>query len=167
MAADIHDNRATVELGGSKYELAASKLAERIYGDRFRDDLDQLGRSGLYAKEEVKTTDDDGNEVTSIVRSELHYTGRLKTDVALSSVTNVSAMGDIPTQVHAAAWAMARAAGSTALSWDEWIAELPSNADEDVALFEAVCVDLSERAFFRKREGRSDAGEPDEGNRRG
>ena len=60
---------------------------------------------------------------------------------------------------------MARAAGSTEESYDRWLVwwwSLPSSAADDLALFEVVCVDLAERAFFRDYGRRGDAQEPDE-----
>ena len=171
--ADLHDNRATVVLGGESVELCASKLAERFYGDRFRSDVESLGLSNANATRKQPETDDEGNPVRGKdgdpvmvdAEFELSYIGRLKFDVMVSASSRVTVAGEIPNQVIAAAWAMARAAGSTDLSYDEWLAwylSLPSNAQEDLSLWEAVCVDLSERAFFRDF-GRPDgAGEPDE-----
>lgn len=155
---DTHDNRAVVMLGGDEFELVASKLAERIYGDRFRSDVATLGTSGVMRRERDK----DGNPIGDPY--EVAYSGRLKLDIAVSAAANVAG-GDIPKQVVAAAWALARAAGSTDMSYDEFDAfwlSLPSNAQEDLDLWEAVCVDLSERAFFREPVGHSDASEPDE-----
>ena len=155
---DVHDNRVTVTLGGDELELVASKLAERIYGDRFRNDVETLGDSGVFRRER----DRDGNPIGEPYM--VAYSGRLKLDIAVSAACNVSG-GDIPQQVVAATWALARAAGSTELSYDEfdaWWLSLPSNAQEDLDLFEAVCVDLSERAFFRNIGGRGNAAEPDE-----
>lgn len=156
--ADVHDNRAVVTLGGDEFELVASKLAERVYGDRFRHDTDVLGTSGVMRRERDK----DGNPIGEPY--EVAYSGRLKLDVAVSAAANVAG-GDIPKQVVAAAWALARAAGSTDMTYDEFDAfwlSLPSNAQEDLDLFEAVCVDLSERAFFRDPGGHGNAAEPDE-----
>ncbi len=148
--ADRHDNRATVTLGGVEYELCASKLAERIYGNQFRGNVAELGRSGAY----IAKTDAEGNETGE--RSEIAYSGRLKLDVSVSSVAAVGPTGEIPEQLAAAAWAMAKAAGSTDMTWDEWADmwwSLPSNSTEDLRLWEAVCVDLAERAFFRDPTG--------------
>ncbi len=160
--ADAHDNRAKVRIGGVEYELVASKLAERIYGDRFRNDVSALGESGV-----VNTTtskDKDGKEV--VERYQTAYSGRLKLDIAISSGAPVGPTAEIPDQVVAAAWAMARAAGSTEDDWDtffvDWLS-LPSNAQEDLDLYEAVCVDLAERAFFRDLGRPRDAEEPDQG----
>ena len=156
--SDIHDNRVTVTLGGDKFELVASKLAERIYGDRFRNDVSTLGTSGVIRQERDKDNNPIGEPY------EVAYSGRLKLDVAISSACNVSG-GEIPRQVVAATWALAKAAGSTDMTYDEfdaWWLSLPSNAQEDLDLFEAVCVDLSERAFFRDVRGQSDAAEPNE-----
>lgn len=156
--ADVHNNRAIVTLGGDEFELVASKLAERVYGDRFRHDTDVLGTSGVMRRERDK----DGNPIGEPY--EVAYSGRLKLDVAVSAAANVAG-GEIPKQVVAATWALAKAAGSTDMSYDEfdaWWLSLPSNAQEDLDLFEAVCVDLSERAFFRDKRGPSDAAEPDE-----
>lgn len=155
---DAHDNRVTVTLGGDEFVLVASKLAERIYGDRFRNDTEALGESGVFRRER----DAKGNFIGEPFM--VAYSGRLKLDIAVSSACNVSG-GDIPQQVVAATWALARAAGSTDMSYDEfeaWWLTLPSNAQEDLDLFEAVCVDLSERAFFRDNTRRGDATEPDE-----
>lgn len=173
-ATDAHDNHATVTLGGREYELAASLLAERIYGDRFRDSTDELGRSGIYQVERAPALGEDGSPIlgedgrpmTRVVgRTEICYTGRFKVDVAVSQQTPRAALatGDVPVQAFAAAWAMARAAGSTDASWDVFLASVPSNAEEHVALWEAVCVDLAERAIFRHREGQADAREPHDG----
>ena len=155
---DVHDNRATVMLGGYKFELVASKLAERIYGDRFRNDVSTLGTSGVIRQER----DEEGEPIGEPY--EVAYSGRLKLDVAISSACNVSG-GEIPRQVVAAAWALAKAAGSTDMTYDEfdaWWLSLPSNAQEDLDLFEAVCVDLSERAFFRNFGGQARSDKPDE-----
>jgi len=173
MAVDLHDNRVTVTLGGGEFELVASKLAERYYGDRFRNDVEALGESNAYTTINVPTIGDDGNPVfdedlNPVMHKEiiqLSYSGRLKFDIAVSSVSRVSSALEIPTQVVAAAWAMARAAGSTKLTyndWEAWWLSLPSNAQDDLSLWEAVCVDLAERAFFRDYGGPHDAGEPDE-----
>ena len=155
---DAHNNRVTVTLGGDKFELVASKLAERIYGDRFRDDVETLGESGVIRQER----DRDGNPIGEPYY--VTYSGRLKLDVAVSAACNVAA-GDIPKQVVAATWALAKAAGSTDMTFDEFDAywlSLPSNSQEDLDLWEAVCVDLVERAFFREPSGRGDAAEPNE-----
>lgn len=155
---DAHDNRVTVTLGGDEFELVASKLAERIYGDRFRNDVATLGTSGVIRQERDK----DGNPIGEPY--EVSYSGRLKLDIAVSSAANVAG-GEIPRQVVAATWALAKAAGSTDLTFDEFDAfwlSLPSNAQEDLNLFEAVCVDLSERAFFRDVGGQSDAAKSNE-----
>ena len=143
---DAHDNRAKVSIGGVEYELVASKLAERIYGDRFRNDTSALGESGVMKSvfgEDGKPTG-DAYPVT--------YSGRLKLDIAISASAPVGPTAEIPDQVVAAAWAMAKAAGSTEDDWDTFLVnwlKLPSNAQEDLKLYEAVCVDLAERAFFR------------------
>jgi hypothetical protein len=166
-----YNNRTTVTLGGREYTLVATKNAEKIYGDRFRDDLESLGPSGAYTHENVKRTvqeaDEDGNtierDVTEVVTTELVYTGRLKGDLAISSMSRVTGFGDVPYQVFAAAWAMATAAGSIDEPYDTWFANLPSNVSEDIALWRAVCVDLCERAFFWEPGGQTDAGKPDAG----
>ena len=156
--SDIHNNRAKVTLGGDEFELVASKLAERIYGDRFRNDVETLGESGVIRQER----DADGNPIGEPYV--VNYSGRLKLDVAISSACNVSG-GEIPQQVVAATWALAKAAGSTDMTYDEFDAywlSLPSNAQEDIDLFEAVCVDLAERAFFRDGARQGNAAEPNE-----
>lgn len=171
---DTHNNRATVTIGGERFELIASKGAERIYGDRFRSDVETLGESNSYHVVELPATDDDGkpilNEngepVTVEISEQIGYKGRLKYDVAVSAASQIDATAEIPEQVVAATWAMARAAGSTDLSYDEWLVwwwSLPSNAQDDLELFEAVCVDLAERAFFRDYGRPNGADEPDEG----
>lgn len=162
MAVDLHDNRVTVTLGGVEFELVASKLAERIYGDRFRNDVSALGESGVMNTATRKG--EDGKEVKETYQAA--YSGRLKLDIAISSGAPVGPTAEIPDQIVAAAWAMARAAGSTEDDWDtffvNWL-KLPSNAQEDLDLYEAVCVDLAERAFFRDLGRPRDAEEPDEG----
>ncbi len=158
--ADTHDNIATVVLGGEEYKLCASKRAERIYGDRFRSDVAALGTSGVIRQERDK----DGKPVGEPYQ--VAYSGRLKLDIAVSAAAPVGPTADIPDQVVAAAWALARAAGSTEKSYDEWLVwwwTLPCDAGEDLDLYEAVCVDLAERAFFRHLGGRNHAQESDEG----
>lgn len=157
---DVHDNRATVTLGGDECELVASKLAERIYGDRFRNDVSALGESGVMRA----VIGDDGKPTGETYQ--VAYSGRLKLDIAISAGAPVGPTAEIPDQVVAAAWAMAKAAGSTEDDWDTFLVNwlsLPSNAQEDLELFEAVCVDLSERAFFRDLGRSRDAEEPDQG----
>ena len=136
---DAHDNRAKVSIGGVEYELVASKLAERIYGDRFRNDTSALGESGVTKP----VLGEDGKPTGETYP--VTYSGRLKLDVAISAAAPVGPTADIPDQVVAAAWAMAKAAGST---------------EDD--LYEAVCVDLAERAFFRDLGRPRDAEEPDQ-----
>jgi hypothetical protein len=172
---DVHDNRANVIIGGSEFTLVASLLAERIYGDTFRSDPDQLGYSSSYTTVRVPVRDDEGNPVVDSQGNpvtkperglEISYTGRFKADVSVSAISRGVTLGDVPYQVYAAAWAMARAAGSTDMSWDEWrvwTENLPSNMDRDRALWEAVCVDLAERAIFRDESRPTDTGKPDEG----
>ena len=85
--------------------------------------------------------------------------------IAISAAAPVGPTADIPDQVVAAAWAMAKAAGSTEDDWDTFLVnwlKLPSNAQEDLDLYEAVCVDLAERAFFRDLGRPRDAEEPDQ-----
>ena len=170
---DPYDNRATVTLGGLEVTLVASKLAERIYGDRFRHDIDALGESNAYHAQEVAVTDEDGKPVlsddgkprTRQVMMEYGYTGQLKLDIAISAQSNIGATAEITQQVVAATWAMAKAAGSTSESYDRWLVwwwSLPSNSADDLALFEAVCVDLAERAFFRDYGRHARAQKPDE-----
>lgn len=157
--ADIHDNRAKVSIGGVEYEIVASKLAERIYGDRFRNDVSALGESGVMNA----VRDKDGKPTGEMYQTS--YSGRLKLDIAISASSPVGPTAEIPDQVIAAAWAMAKAAGSTDKDWDTFIVDwlsLPSNAQEDFDLFEAVCVDLAERAFFRDFGRPRDAEEPDQ-----
>ena len=156
--ADIHDNRAKVSIGGVEYELVASKLAERIYGDRFRNDISALGESGVMNA----VLDEDGKPTGETYQ--VTYSGRLKLDIAISTGAPVGPTAEIPDQVVAATWAMAKAAGSTEDDWDTFLVswlKLPSNAQEDFELFEAVCVDLAERAFFRDLGRPRDAEEPD------
>lgn len=171
--ADVHNNRATVTLGGREITLVASKLAERIYGDRFRSDVDALGESNSYSTMRVPSfdangkpeLDEAGNAVTHEVVTQVAYKGALKYDVAVSAASQIGATAEIPVQVVAAAWAMAVAADSTELSFDEWLVwwwSLPSNAQDDLSLFEAVCVDLAERAFFRNYGRPNGALKPDE-----
>lgn len=176
---DIYDNRATVALGGEEFPIIASKLAERIYGKRFRHNVDDLGDSISYRTVSAQkvgddglpvfTTDTDGKKVPVMESRtiELAYTGRLKLDVMVSANVNVGPTGEIPQeQVIAAVWAMARAAGSTDKTYDEffaWYLTLPSNAEDDIRLWEVVCVDLAERAFFRHGTGPHDADQPNEG----
>lgn len=175
---DPYDNRATVHLGGRAFELIASKGAERIYGDRFRFDPQALADD--HAATPVTASDPDGNQVVQLRR--VAYTGRLKVDLLVTAnmlrshqggrgdaatvVSRLSAYLDYPVrQLMAATWAMAKAAGSTKLGWDEWEAwtwTLPSSAKEDEELWRVVCVDLLERAFFRGYEGAGDAREPDD-----
>ena len=156
---DTHDNRAKVSVGGVEYELVASKLAERIYGDRFRNDVSSLGKSGLLRSER----DEDGNPTGETYQ--VSYSGKLKLDIAISAASPVGPTAEIPDQVVAATWAMAKAAGSTDDDWDtffvNWL-KLPSNAQDDLDLFEAVCVDLAERAFFRDLGRPRGAEEPNE-----
>lgn len=156
---DAHDNRATVTLGGDEYELVASKLAERIYGDRFRNDVSALGESGVMKP----VLGEDGKPTGETYP--VTYSGRLKLDIAISVGAPVGPTGEIPDQVVAAAWAMAKAADSTDDDWDAFLVnwlKLPSNAQEDLKLYEAVCVDLAERAFFRDVGGPRDAEESDQ-----
>ena len=171
--ADVHDNRAVVILGGDELELVASKRAERIYGDRFRHDIEALGKSNSYYTSTVPVLDadgkpaigDDGEPVTRKQRFEYTYSGQLKFDIAVSSQANIGIMAEIPHQVVAATWAMAVAAGSTDKNFSEfelWWDDLPSNVEEDRALFEAVCVDLLERAFFRNFGGQARSDKPNE-----
>ena len=103
--SDIHNNRAKVTLGGDEFELVASKLAERIYGDRFRNDVETLGESGVIRQER----DADGNPIGEPYV--VNYSGRLKLDIAISAASNIAG-GEIPKQVVAAAWALAKAAKS-------------------------------------------------------
>ena len=170
---DVHDNHVVVSIGGCEYTLVASKLAERIYGDRFRSDVGALGECFATHKhlEPVldgrgnRVLDEDGNTAQRVVKTRLSYVGQLKFDVAVSATTTIGLTGELPTQVVAAAWAMAKAAGSTDKDFDQWLVDwwsTPSNAQEDLALWEAVCVDLSERAFFRNLGGPGGAQEPDE-----
>jgi len=171
---DVHNNRVDVTIGGSEFTLVASVLAERIYGDTFRNDLSELGYSNSYSTQRIPITDADGNPMADesgnlltkpVQGPEISYVGRFKTDISVSSISKGVAIGDIPYQVYAAAWAMACAAGSTDMTWDEWrtwTENLPSNMERDRALWEAVCVDLSERAIFRSGDGPIDTEEPDE-----
>ena len=155
---DAHDNRAKVSIGGVEYELVASKLAERIYGNRFRNDISALGESGVTNA----VLGEDGKPTGETYQ--VTYSGRLKLDIAISAGSPVGPTAEIPDQVVAAAWAMAKAAGSTEDDWDTFLVDwlkLPSNAQEDLELFEAVCVDLAERAFFRDLGRPRDAEEPD------
>lgn len=171
---DTYDNRATVMLGGVEIQLVASKLAEKIYGDRFRHDTDALGESNSYHLIDVAVLNDDGkplvgedgNPITRKQEHQYDYTGQLKLDIAISAQSRIGATAEIPEQVVAATWAMAKAADSTEQSYDEflvWWWSLPSNAADDLALFEAVCVDLAERAFFREYGRRNNPQKPDEG----
>lgn len=172
--ADPYNNRAVVHLGGRAFDLIASKGAERTYGDRFRHDPGAL--SDGSAAIPVRSTDEDGNETFTL--TQLEYTGRLKADLLITAnmlqrgrddtaakVSRLSAYLDYPvTQLMAATWAMAKAAGSTDMGWDEWEAwtwTLPSSAEEDEELWRVVCVDLLGRAFFRGYVGEGDVSEPD------
>jgi hypothetical protein len=157
---DAHDNRAKVSIGGVEYELVASKLAERIYGDRFRNDTSALGESGVTKP----VLGEDGKPTGETYP--VTYSGRLKLDIAISAAAPVGPTADIPDQVVAAAWAMTKAAGSTEDDWDTFLVnwlKLPSNAQEDLDLYEAVCVDRAERAFFRDLGRPRNVEEPDQG----
>lgn len=171
--ADIYNNRATVTLGGNELVIVASKLAERIYGDRFRNDVAALGEPHSYRAIKTPKYDDegkpvvtkDGTPVYNIQQIALSYTGRLKMDVATSANINFTELMELPDQVIAATWAMAKAAGSTEDSFEDffaWWLTLPSCAEDDIKLWEAVCVDLAERAFFRGFARPNDASKSDE-----
>lgn len=163
---DAHDNRARVTLGGDEFDIVASKRAERIYADRFRDDVEALGES--LTRTTVTLPAEEG-EAPQRVEQVVPYQGRLKADVYTSMMCPFVRSMELPTQVYAAVWAMGSAAGSTDESWDEFwarVLDMPSDMDEEKQIFEAVCVDLVRRAFFRNLVRQDDAGQPDEGPKR-
>jgi len=170
---DRYNNHATVVIGDTSLEIVASKLAEKFYGERFRQDVEALGESNSVRAFKVPTYDDEGKPVVDeegkavckVEHLPLTYTGRLKMDIAVSANSRIGSTAEIPDQVVAATWAMARAAGSTDKSYDDfytWWLTQPSSAKQDLALWEAVCVDLAERAFFRDYGRPDDAHESDE-----
>lgn len=164
--ADTYDNRARIEIGGRAFELAATKRAECFYAERFRDDAGALGPSDAYDIVTVDEETGDGGTLRHKVRRHIPYVGRLRADISASMLVPPYETMEAPLQVYAAIWAMARAAGSTEDSWDEfeaWLMELPSTFEQDVAAWKVVCADLAGRAFFRNYIRRDDAGQPHEG----
>ena len=82
-----------MSVGGIEYELVASKLAERIYGDRFRNDTSALGESGVMNA----VFDEDGKPTGETYQ--VTYSGRLKLDIAISAGAPVGPTAEIPDQV--------------------------------------------------------------------
>lgn len=136
----IHGNRATVEVGGVRYEIDPSNIARRIYADRF---------------------------VEEDAKADLGYTGDLIHDLLHESTRKIPewpGWDSIP-RVLAAIWAMARAAGSTSATYEEFCDELdhaPANLYEARLAMTTVML-LGESTFFRIQEGLGDAAQPDAG----
>lgn len=166
--ADVHDNRAHVTCGGREFDIAASNAARRIYSNRFRDDVAALGTCLAFEDVEVPGDPDAEDEALRTphrLRVRSRYTGDLRFDLGTSLRTEMGGSFDIPHQLVAAVWAMARAAGSTDESWDEFelaYLEALSPVSEDISIW-GVCTDLVRRAFFREQLGQDGAPEPDEG----
>lgn len=146
-----YDDRTTVSVGGRDYEAEASNLACRIYADEFRE-----------SDEKALTGDAE--------RDAGRYAGRLIHDLLVDRQRMLAAgvswpeWDEVP-RILAAIWAMARAAGSTKVSWKAFRASVehaPANLYEVATAANAV-FELGNTTFFRLPDGLGDAVEPDEG----
>ncbi|MBR3653176.1 MAG: hypothetical protein IKN60_04410 [Bacteroidales bacterium] len=161
-----YDNRATVTIGGERYEVAASNGACQIYFDEFCDKLPEpfdgrlrddilevyiqyaralgINPAGDEAEDEKPTNPENPENPESPEKApEPHVLG----------------YEELP-QIVGITWAMARAAGSTDLGWDEFLRrfmDASSSNREFRELYNALVIDLAQRAFFHEPEGPEDA----------
>lgn len=147
-----YDNRATVTIGGERYEVAASNGACQIYFDEFCDKLPEPF---------------DGRLRDDILEVYIQYARALGINPAGDEAedededTEIRVLGyeELP-QIVGITWAMARAAGSTDLGWDEFLRrfmDASSSNREFRELYNALVIDLAQRAFFHEPEGPEDA----------
>lgn len=147
-----YDNRATVTIGGERYEVAASNGACQIYFDEFCDKLPEPF---------------DGRLRDDILEVYIQYARALGINPAGDESedededTEIRVLGyeELP-QIVGITWAMARAAGSTDLGWDEFLRrfmDASSTKREFRELYNALVIDLAQRAFFHEPEGPEDA----------
>ena len=147
-----YDNRATVTIGGERYEVAASNGACQIYFDEFCDKLPEPF---------------DGRLRDDILEVYIQYARALGINPAGDEAedededTEIRVLGyeELP-QIVGITWAMARAAGSTDLGWDEFrkrFMDASSTKREFRELYNALVIDLAQRAFFHEPEGPEDA----------
>lgn len=149
-----YDNRATVTIGGERYEVAASNGACQIYFDEFCDKLPEPF---------------DGRLRDDILEVYIQYARALGINPAGDEAedededegTEIRVLGyeELP-QIVGITWAMARAAGSTDLGWDEFrkrFMDASSTNREFRELYNALVIDLAQRAFFHEPEGPEDA----------
>ena len=148
-----YDNRATVTIGGERYEVAASNGACQIYFDEFCDKLPEPF---------------DGRLRDDILEVYIQYARALGINPAGDEAEDedgeaaeIRVLGyeELP-QIVGITWAMARAAGSTDLGWDEFLRrfmDASSTKREFRELYNALVIDLAQRAFFHEPEGPEDA----------
>lgn len=141
------DNRETVTFGGEEIEVLASNGACVIYADQFqgapgvtgRLKSDLIGLYSIHAK--VNGYDQEtGQPIEGANGRMIDYE-------------------DVPSIVGIV-WAMARAAGSTKLSFAKFrerFFKATSAYSECDQLFDKLLFDLAQRAFFRQQNGQSDA----------
>ena len=146
------DNRATVTIGGERYEVAASNGACQIYFDEFVDKIAEPFDGRLR---------DDILEVYVQYATALGIDPTGERDEEEEPAAEVRVLGyeELP-QIVGITWAMARAAGSTSLGWDEFhqhFMDASSTQQEFRELYNTLVIDLAQRAFFHKSEGPEDA----------
>ena len=167
------NNRATVTLGGERIELAASNGACVIYADEFRGKMREPFTGNLRkdilqvyrARVEADGYDPDNPDKRLYVKDGMVVRGEdVGEGEALEPVTpRALDYEDVP-EIVGIVWAMSRAAGSTSLGWfafrDRFL-EASSAWMEFQNLYDALVIDLAQRAFFRLAPGPEDAGQPD------
>jgi len=143
------DNVRTLRIGDASYELEASLGAGIVYANEFLGKLDApyVGR-----------LDDDLMAVWRGAQETLR-------DEDGKSVPNPDYRGVDVMATLRVAWAMARAAGSTDATFDEFLESVihqPAGVYEEASLYGTVVLALGGGFTFRKPEGLGGAEEPDE-----
>lgn len=145
-----YDDHDIIRIGRHEYEVEASNLARRNYADEFR----EADSKSLTGDEEQ----DAGK-----------YTGHLIQDLLLDHQRMLSAgirwpeWDEVP-RILATIWAMAHAAGSVKVGWQEFCASIehePANLYE-VAIATNRVLELGKLSFFRLDDGPGDAQKPDD-----
>lgn len=146
------DNRETVTFGGEEIEVAASNGACVIYADQFQGAPGVTGRLksdliALYSTHASINAYDENTGKKLVDENEEEIPGRMIDYTDVPSIVGI-------------VWAMARAAGSTKLSFAKFrqrFLDSTSNYNECEELFDKLLFGLAQRAFFRQQDGPADA----------
>ena len=143
------DNVRTLRIGETAYELEASLGTSIVYRNEFLGRLD-APYTGIL----------DDDVLTIWRRAQRTIAGDGGEDVENPDYAGLDVLATLRV-----AWAMARAAGSTGQTFDQFMEDLvhqPAGVFEEASLYGTVVLELGGGIIFRRPEGRGGDGEADE-----